>query len=122
MKSDLPKVLFEVCGRPMISYVIDALERAGVERIVVVVNRHLRRSTVGLDDIRRTLAREKLAIVPNQYLTVLSSIDGGVPVLELDASSAVAKAIVNLQRELCGEPPTERTSLLRRALPMFSGD
>ncbi|MDA1049041.1 MAG: NTP transferase domain-containing protein [Planctomycetota bacterium] len=37
MKSDLPKVLFEVCGRPLISYVIDALERAGVERIVVVV-------------------------------------------------------------------------------------
>ncbi|MEO8494284.1 MAG: NTP transferase domain-containing protein [Planctomycetota bacterium] len=37
MKSDLPKVLFEACGRPMISYVVDALERAGVERIVVVV-------------------------------------------------------------------------------------
>lgn len=37
MRSDLPKVLFEVLGRPMISYVIDALERAGVERIIVVV-------------------------------------------------------------------------------------
>ena len=37
MKSDLPKVLFEACGRPMISYVVDALERAGIERIVVVV-------------------------------------------------------------------------------------
>ncbi len=37
MKSDLPKVLFEACGRPMIAYVIDALERAGIERIVVVI-------------------------------------------------------------------------------------
>lgn len=37
MQSDLPKVLFEACGRPMISYVIDALERAGIERIIVVV-------------------------------------------------------------------------------------
>lgn len=37
MNSDLPKVLFEVCDRPMICYVIDALERAGVERIIVVV-------------------------------------------------------------------------------------
>ncbi|MBC8352169.1 MAG: NTP transferase domain-containing protein [Planctomycetes bacterium] len=37
MKSDLPKVLFEACGRPMISYVIDVLERAGFERIIVVV-------------------------------------------------------------------------------------
>ncbi len=37
MQSDLPKVLFEACGRPMITYVIDVLERAGIERIVVVV-------------------------------------------------------------------------------------
>ena len=37
MKSDLPKVLCEVCGRPMIEYVLDTLENAGVERILVVV-------------------------------------------------------------------------------------
>ncbi len=37
MKSDLPKVLFPVCGRPMVHFVLDALEQAGVERIVVVV-------------------------------------------------------------------------------------
>lgn len=37
MKSDLPKVLFPVCGRPMIHFVIDALRRADVDRIVVVV-------------------------------------------------------------------------------------
>ncbi|MBI2477501.1 MAG: NTP transferase domain-containing protein, partial [Planctomycetia bacterium] len=37
MKSDLPKVLFEACGRPMITYVVDVLEQAGIERIIVVV-------------------------------------------------------------------------------------
>ena len=37
MKSDLPKVLFEACGRPLITYVLDVLERVGIERIVVVV-------------------------------------------------------------------------------------
>ncbi len=37
MKSELPKVLVPVCGRPMIRYVIDALRAAGVGRIVVVV-------------------------------------------------------------------------------------
>src|SRR5262245_5853883 len=37
MKSDLPKVLFPVGGRPMIEYVLDALTEVGVERIVVVV-------------------------------------------------------------------------------------
>jgi len=37
MKSDLPKVLFPVLGRPMIHWVIDALHRAGVERVIAVV-------------------------------------------------------------------------------------
>ncbi len=37
MESDLPKVLAEVCGRPLIDYVLDALDAAGVARKVVVV-------------------------------------------------------------------------------------
>lgn len=37
MKSDLPKVLVPVCGRPMIEYVLDTLTAAGMQRIVVVV-------------------------------------------------------------------------------------
>jgi pilus assembly protein CpaE len=90
-------------------------------RMLVVVNRHLKRSTVALEDIRRALARERLVVVPNQYKTVLSSIDGGVPMLEFDPSSPVTKAIVDLQREVCGAPPIEKAGLLRRALPIFSG-
>lgn len=37
MKSDLPKVLCPVLGRPMIHFVIDALEAAGVTRVIAVV-------------------------------------------------------------------------------------
>lgn len=37
MKSDLPKVLFPVCGRPMIDYVLDALGEAKIDRLVVIV-------------------------------------------------------------------------------------
>lgn len=37
MKSDLPKVLFPVCGKPMIEYVLDALIKAGIDEILVVV-------------------------------------------------------------------------------------
>lgn len=37
MKSDLPKVLVQVCGRPMIDYVLDTLTAAGIERVAVVV-------------------------------------------------------------------------------------
>ena len=37
MKSDLPKVLVPVCGRPMIEYVLDALTTGGIQRIIAVV-------------------------------------------------------------------------------------
>jgi pilus assembly protein CpaE len=92
------------------------------DRITVVVNRYLKRSTVALDDIQRTLAREKLTVIPNHYKSVLSSIDAGMPIVDFEPSSPVARAIVELNRELSGSPPVERTGLLRRALPLFSGN
>ena len=37
MQSDLPKVVHEVAGRPMVCHVVDACLRSGCERVVVVV-------------------------------------------------------------------------------------
>ena len=36
MKSRLPKVLHKICGQPMIAYVLNAVEKAGIKKIVVV--------------------------------------------------------------------------------------
>jgi pilus assembly protein CpaE len=92
------------------------------DRITVVVNRYSKRSTVTLEDVQRTLARSSLTIMPNHYKAVLSSIDGGMPMIDFEPGSAVARAIVDLQRSVCGTPPVERSGLLRRALPIFSGN
>jgi bifunctional UDP-N-acetylglucosamine pyrophosphorylase / glucosamine-1-phosphate N-acetyltransferase len=37
MKSEMPKVLHDVCGRPMLSYVIDACRGAGIKELLIVV-------------------------------------------------------------------------------------
>lgn len=37
MESELPKVLVEACGRPLVEYVLEALDAAGVGRKLVVV-------------------------------------------------------------------------------------
>jgi bifunctional UDP-N-acetylglucosamine pyrophosphorylase/glucosamine-1-phosphate N-acetyltransferase len=50
MKSDTPKVLHELCGRPMIDYVLDAVREAGAERIVVVVGHQADRVKAALRD------------------------------------------------------------------------
>jgi bifunctional UDP-N-acetylglucosamine pyrophosphorylase/glucosamine-1-phosphate N-acetyltransferase len=41
MKSAVPKVLHDLCGRPMLWYVVRALRAAGVDEIVVVTNDEL---------------------------------------------------------------------------------
>ena len=52
MRSELPKVLVPVCGRPMIRFVVEALQAAGVERHIVVVG------------YRADLVRTELGAVP----------------------------------------------------------
>jgi bifunctional UDP-N-acetylglucosamine pyrophosphorylase / glucosamine-1-phosphate N-acetyltransferase len=37
MRSDVPKVLHEICGKPMVEWVIDAARGAGASRVVCVV-------------------------------------------------------------------------------------
>jgi bifunctional UDP-N-acetylglucosamine pyrophosphorylase/glucosamine-1-phosphate N-acetyltransferase/UDP-N-acetylglucosamine pyrophosphorylase len=49
MKSDLPKVLCPVLGRPMIEFVLDALQTAGVGQIIAVIGYRA-------DDVRSALA------------------------------------------------------------------
>lgn len=48
MKTDLPKVLVPACGRPIVEYVLDALQRTGFTRVLVVVGYRA-------SDVRRTL-------------------------------------------------------------------
>jgi len=49
MKSDLPKVLHEVFGRPMLAYVLDACRGAGCDRLIVVIGHQA-------DSVRRSFA------------------------------------------------------------------
>ena len=57
MESELPKVLVPACGRPLIEYVLDALEESGISESVVVVGYRA-------DDVRQALAhRSNLSFV-----------------------------------------------------------
>jgi len=38
MKSEIPKVLHPVCGKPMVRHVVDALNGAGIDRVVTVAS------------------------------------------------------------------------------------
>jgi bifunctional UDP-N-acetylglucosamine pyrophosphorylase/glucosamine-1-phosphate N-acetyltransferase len=52
MNTQLPKVLHEVCGRPMLAYVLDACREVGVAKMFVVVG-------FGADQVERYFAEAK---------------------------------------------------------------
>lgn len=62
MKSPLPKVLHEVCGRPMIEFVLDAAREAGAQRMVVVVGHEadlVKGKLAGHDDVEFAMQTEQ---------------------------------------------------------------
>jgi len=59
MKSDLPKVLFPVRDRPMLHYVLDALEGGGVGRTIVVVG-------YKADDVRAAVGARRGVVFAEQ--------------------------------------------------------
>lgn len=52
MVTEMPKVLHEVCGRPMLAYVVDACRAAGISRVHCIVGYRK-------DDVINTFADEK---------------------------------------------------------------
>jgi bifunctional UDP-N-acetylglucosamine pyrophosphorylase / glucosamine-1-phosphate N-acetyltransferase len=62
MKSARPKVLHEICGRPMVEWVLDAVREAGISRIVIVVGHGadgVRRHFAGQDDVAFAMQAEQ---------------------------------------------------------------
>ena len=59
MKSKLPKVLHEVCGRPMLWYAVDALHHSDVDEILVVTNDELQ-ERIHEFGVSGTIQREQL--------------------------------------------------------------
>jgi pilus assembly protein CpaE len=96
----------------------------GIRRnnIDVVVNRFMKNSLIELADFKKTLRIDNVRVIPNQYKIVSDSLDSGHPAVIGARSSAVAKALRDLAREISGTTGDEqKTSFLGRALPNFLG-
>jgi bifunctional UDP-N-acetylglucosamine pyrophosphorylase/glucosamine-1-phosphate N-acetyltransferase len=101
MKSDLPKVLHKLCGKPMVEYVIDTARELGVQRIILVVG-HKGNQTEGSlqhHQVEFVIQEEQLgtghAVLQTKEL--LSDFDGDVLIL-------------------CGDVPLLRAETLKKLL------
>lgn len=105
MKSDLPKVLHQLCGRPLLAYVIDALTKAGVGRKVLVVG-------FGADAVRKVFEDEpgvEFALQAEQKGT------GHAAMVCADAMAGYKGPVI----VLAGDGPMVRPELLANMLARY---
>lgn len=106
MKSELPKVLVPVAGRPMIRYVIDALNGAGIDRILVVVG------------YRSDLVRAELASEPNvEFVEQKEQLGTGHAVMMCRDQLAQHRGPVLI---VAGDSPLLQVDSVRKLLENFS--
>jgi pilus assembly protein CpaE len=89
------------------------------ERVRIVLNRYRKDALVELDDVRRSLNVDTVLTVPSHYRSALESLDTGVPLFEMDRTSAVARSMRQVATTLTGEADEPRAGLLQRVLPNF---
>ncbi|PQO44547.1 sugar phosphate nucleotidyltransferase [Blastopirellula marina] len=90
MQSEMPKVLFPVLGRPMIEYVLDALRKVNVEKIICVVGyraEDVKAQLAGHSDLVFVEQTEQLGTghAVQMCLEELKGTEGGVVVLAGDS-------------------------------------
>ena len=104
MKSDMPKVLHEVAGRPMVHWVIDAARAAGIDRIMVVVGHGADEVSAALPDgVETCLQAEQLGTGHAVQIAVdaLGNISGDtVLVLSGDTPLLRAERLEQLMNQL----------------------
>ena len=126
MKSDLPKVLCQVLGRPMIEFVLDALEAAGVAQIIAVVGYKADDVKAALRDrknVQYALQSERLGTghavkMAREFLT---SHHGPVVVLAGDSPMVQASSLRKLLSHFREQRPACLMGTLHKADPQGLG-
>ena len=77
MNSKRPKVLHEICGRPMVAHVITAAKGAGVKRVVVVIGSGAREVREALGEGYIYVEQAELRGTGHAALQARPAIDGG---------------------------------------------
>lgn len=103
MKSDKPKVAHEVLGKPLVNWVLDAAEEAGIERLVTVVG-HKREQVIPLvEDRAEIVVQEEQRGTAHAVLScsdALADFEGSLLVLSGDCpliTSQTMKALIDMR-------------------------
>ena len=117
MKSEMPKVLHRVAGRPMLDWVLDALDEAGCQRQLVIIGH-------GADEVRRQCGDRSLTWIEqleqlgtgHALAQVESALEGEATLLVVSGDVPLVSARTS---RLCG--PSLREEKVGELLQGFQG-
>ena len=72
----------------------------GPDKVRLIVNRHQKKTKVKVEDLEETAEARVFWEIPNDYKTLIESIDAGVPAVIQSPRSKLARSIEDLTREL----------------------
>ena len=93
---------------------LELFERLGFDKnkTQILLNRYMENDEVSIDDIENVLERKVYWKIPNNYFTMMSSINKGIPVSDINPDSNVAKSYRDLALHLTDS--IYRTNLIKR--------
>jgi pilus assembly protein CpaE len=83
-------------------------------KINLVVNRHEKGSAITTEDLEQALGARIFRTIPNHYASVAASVNQGMPIIKLNRTSPVSKALIELSHVLAQEPDREGSGWLSR--------
>ncbi|CAM5663586.1 Bifunctional protein GlmU OS=Streptomyces alboniger OX=132473 GN=glmU PE=3 SV=1 [Streptomyces alboniger] len=110
MKSDLPKVLHEICGRSLIGHVLEAAYALSPEQLVTVVG------------FQSEQVREHLSAVAPQVRTAYQAEQNGTGHAVRIALEELGGAVDGTVVVVCGDTPLLTGATLRKLAETHSGD
>ncbi len=121
MRSARPKVLHDICGRPMLWYVLDALRASGIEEIVLVISPELREEVAGFG-VQSVVQEPQLGTghAAKIALERLPARNGGVLVACGDMPLVTAKIFSSLERALDEDGGGTVMALVTATMPLAS--
>ena len=81
---------------------LELFDKLGYDRdkTKIVVNRYMENDEIKEDDVRKVLSRDLYWKVPNNYFAIMSAINKGIPVSEINTSTNVAQSYKELAKYL----------------------
>jgi len=80
---------------------LDVFDNLGYSRdkAKLVINRHIKKSDITIEDAQRTLNYKVFRNIPNDYNSVMASINRGLPVVMLEPHSEISRSYKDLARD-----------------------